>query len=75
MYKIITSLITPPFYKDNVELRINPGVPSRHMGVGIWFREGSSCHCPLLNTVAINVVTGCWRIHQDRQTFAFEFLT
>jgi aconitase B len=57
MYKIITSLITPPFYEDNVELWINPGVLSRHMAVGICFREGGGCHCPPLNTVAINVVT------------------
>ena len=50
----------PSFYKDNVELWIKLGASSRHMGVGVWFREGDRCHCPSLNTVAISVVTGCW---------------
>ena len=74
MYKIISSLITPPFCKDNVELWIKPGIPSCDVGVGVWFREGGRCHCPSLNTVAISVVTRCWGRCQDEQTCAFEFL-
>jgi hypothetical protein len=64
----------PSFYKDTVELWIKPGVPSCHMGVGVWFREGDRCQCSSLNTVATSVSTGCWGRFQDRQTCAFEFL-
>ena len=60
MCEMITSLITPPFYKDNVKLLFKPGVPSCHVGVVVWFREGGRCHCPSVNTSYECGYCGCW---------------